>query len=337
MRTQPCFTDSRLAARLEKADVGALASAFFPHGTRQALEIISDLYCWQFVFDDLIEDLAARDLVAAANRQFGLQRLLDAPESPIPEDDPFAEALTDIRRRFIQSAPTTVWRRWIELNRAFCTGVTWACIYRATNTVPSFDEFAVLRPLDAGAPNSGAALIELAEGFAVPDDHLDHPYVRTVADLLGTILSWDNDICSYLVETEGNLERINLVAVLAHHLGISPRKAVIEAIHLRNRAMWCYLRHRENNPFNVNDGTSHAAVLRYVSSMDHLIPGNLHWSIDRTHRYRASRPALALTLHTSPTDRLNGHDLTRPIEAPALRWWWTGLRHQPGRERRPNP
>ncbi|MFI1963204.1 hypothetical protein ACH429_03540 [Streptomyces pathocidini] len=323
MRAQPCFADNKLAAGVAQADVGALVSAFFPHGRREALEAISDLYCWQFVFDDLIESLARHDLTEAANRQFGFLRRLEAPESSVLAHDPFADAYLDIVRRLEQLAPPGVWQRWIGLNRSFSIGVIWACIYRATGTVPPFDTFNTLRPLDAGAPNSGAVLIELAEGFAVPDDQLNHPYIRTVTDLTGTILSWDNDICSYLAETERQLEQINLVTVLAHHHKIGPREAAVKAIHLRNRAMWCYLRLREHSPFR--DVPGHATVRRYVSSLDQLIPGNLHWSIDRSHRYRTHHPALGLTRHARSTNHLDGQDLTLPIESPTLRWWWEGL------------
>ncbi|WP_280316852.1 terpene synthase family protein [Nocardia wallacei] len=322
MRSRPCFA-GRVSARLERADVGGLASAFFPHGKQEALEAISDFFCWGFAFDDLIESLATSDLAEAADRQFGLLRVLDAPESALPTADPFTEAFIDIARRFARLAAPAVWRRWIGHTRSFAIGVIWACVYRAADRVPRFDEFAVLRPLDAGAPNNGAVLVELAEGFAVPDDQLEHPYLRTVTDILGTILSWDNDICSYLVESEGSLERINLVTVLARHHGISARAAVAEAIHLRNRAMWCYLRHRNNDPFVGRPG--HDIVRGYVNSLDNLISGNLHWSMAHTSRYHTAAPLLDLTLHTCPADDLGDRDLTRPIESPGLRWWWAEL------------
>lgn len=308
----------RIRSRLEHVKGGSLAAYQYPDGNLQAVQAIGTLHCWGFVFDDVIEHSAADQLTSVADRHFGLVRFTDRPECAVLADDPFARAFREIWNRFKELSSPAVFRRWVEHNRRFALGVVWGCIYRQAGLVPTPDTVTSIRLLDAGGPNYGTGLIELANGFEVPADDIAHPDVRLLTDIVDVILAWDNDIYSYSTEVEHEIDHINVVTALTRHEALSPPQALVEAVRLRNRAMWCYLRHRDRVRTSADRTLS-----RYLTGLDHQLRGHLDWVLGATHRYdtrHAGRPALSL--YEQPTDSILGCDLTRPVELPTVRWWW---------------
>ncbi|GAA5174923.1 hypothetical protein GCM10023321_79820 [Pseudonocardia eucalypti] len=318
MRCRGLCPDDQALAKLARINCGGLVARLFPTGTEHALETITKFCYWGFVLDDIVEALAHESLLTVTDRHLRLMRLLDAPHSTVLTDDPFAQAFREIRASIGELASPAVYRRWIELHRGFTLGVLWAAAYRQAETVPDPDAVTLIRPADAGASSYGIGLMEAAGDFEVPAEKLDRPDVRLLVDITSVILAWDNDIYSCFREAERPVQSINLVSALARHRDLDPRCALAEAIRMRNRAMYSYLRHRSRFP---DDGDQ--PLHRYVRGLDHQIRGNLDWGLHATHRYlTTSNGSPALALCERPSRRIHGHDLTEPVDLPSIRWWW---------------
>jgi hypothetical protein len=309
---------SRVLDKLAAANVGGLVARSFPTGREEALEAIAKLHLWGFVFDDEVERMAGHDLAKVADTHYGLMRILDAPRSTAMDDQPHAAAFRHITEHFHRLARPAVWRRWIDRNRSFASGVIWSCAYRQAGEVPTPDNLTTMRMQDAGCSSYGTALIEVAGDFEVPAGLLHHEEVRTITDIAEVLLAWDNDIYSYSAEAEQQLNDISLVEALAVHHHLTPYQALHRAIRLRNRAMWRYLERRRNLSLPADP-----ELLRYLTGLDQMISGHLDWGLGSTGRYDTSRPAPRLALQTTPASREQQLDLNRPVDLPTLRWWWT--------------
>jgi terpene synthase-like protein len=318
-----CQND-RIRAKLAHADVGDLVCRFFPYGTEQALKTIAKFHCFGFAFDDVVETAAKDRLSAVTDQHFGMVRMLEAPNCTVLANDPYARALREITGELAALGLPAAYRRWTEMGCGFAAGVVWAAVHRQAGSVPNPDTVSTIRPLDAGSFSYGIGLMELAGGFEVAEQDLGRPEVGLLADIASVILPWDNDIQSYHMEVERNVENINLVTSLVQHNHLDPAHALVQAIRMRNQAMWCYLEHRDR--LELVPG---APLQRYVAGLDHLIRGNLDWG-NATSRY-ITKPAdnSRLSLCEQPTREIDGHDLTEPLDLPSIRWWWTDLREEP--------
>jgi hypothetical protein len=310
--------DPRRRARIDGINMGALMGAFFPDADVAALEAITKYNLWVFAVDDVIEELASRDLVQSTNLQGRLMRVLDAPRCAVGNDDPHCIALRDIHGWFSQINSRAVVDRWIEYWRVFMFGVAWGCAYRQKDTVPTPDDFTTIRLQDVGAGCTVVALIELAGGFEVPAEELARDDVQTLIDIMSVIAGWDNDIYSYSAEAENGIDHINFVTSLAVHHSLTTSQALRKAIHMRNRAMWRYLDLRSKLELPQEQ-----PLYRFLATLDHLVRASLDWGMNMTQRYDfAKHRAPTLTLHEEPASHIDGYDITQPVDLPSIRWWW---------------
>jgi hypothetical protein len=315
--------NNHLRARLERADIGGLAGRLFPEGSTMAVEVLAKYHLWGFAFDDLIENLAANQLVRVVDEHGRLMRMLDVPPRVMRDGDPHAVSFREIYEWFAQLASPAVLRRWIGQTRVFQAGVVWGCVYRYVDAIPNPDSTTIIRMQDAGGGGYGTGLVELAGGFEMPEEELTRDDVQVLTDITHVLLAWDNDIYSYSAEVANEVEQINLVTALAVHGSPTTHQALTQAIQMRNRAMWCYLEHRKRLRSPEDRSTR-----RYLQGLDHLLRGNLDWGIGLTRRYDTTDPtAPTLALHEEPATQIDGCNLTEPIELPSIRWWWDTITH----------
>jgi hypothetical protein len=308
----------RTLTTLANADIGGFIGRLFPSGNEAALEAITKLHLWGFAFDDEIEVLAAKELTKAMDQHGQLMRMLDIPRQWTPGENIYADVFREISEDLRDLAAPAVWRRWVDRNRAFTLGVVWGCAYRQAGTIPTPDRVTTIRMQDAGGGSYATGLVELAGGFEVPVHDLMRAEVRALTDMTEVILAWDNDIYSYFSETEKHVEDINLVTSLVEHGSLNAQQALIEAMRMRNRVMWCYLRYRREFPAPPGD-----PLHRYLTGLDDLIRGHLDWALRRTRRYDIDGlDTTWLTVSEADVSHGGDYDLTEPVELPTIRWWW---------------
>ncbi|MEU6554400.1 hypothetical protein ABZ915_29635 [Streptomyces sp. NPDC046915] len=307
------FTHDGMREQMVRARAAEWVCRIAPHGDRHRLQIVSDWTHLGFAIDDHRFD--AGPLVdrpeALIPLMMRLMPHLDHPEGPVG-DDPFSIGFRDLSTRARSSAPARVVRRWVEGNMEWFFAVACLTAHRVAGAMPSLSEYVNLGPRDR-AMNLTGSLIELAEGTCLPDAERESPAVRAVTQAANMLVTIGNDLFSLNRETEHDVLESNFVGVLQHERDCTTEQAVREVVALHDRVMCRYLTLREEI-----EPTATAAVRRHLSQLDHLIRGNLEWSVrvPRYHDDSAAEPVVSPWAE-APSDAL---PTAPPI--PAIAWWW---------------
>lgn len=306
--------------------LGTRSAEFYARFTPQAivenLQAAAHWVYWGFAFDDARCDggpLSTRvgEFLPMACR---LQRVLEVPHEPVPDDDVFAVALRDIGQRFRECATPVQVRRFNEAHRTWLMGVAWQISNRASDYMPDLDEYVSLRMCSAGGPPT-LAMLEIANGTEVPARDMDSLSVRALTEMTWLVAALDNDLHSYQREMSGGYTEQNIINVYLHHDSCSVGEAHERAVALRDRVMRRFLLLREHLLL-----TAGPALETYLRGLGHAIRGNIDWGVkaprytgledSATHRdeeLSGRRPGWA----DGPSDTT-----VQPPGIPAIKWWW---------------
>jgi Terpene synthase family 2, C-terminal metal binding len=307
------FEREGLRDRMVRTHAAEWASRIAPFGERRRLQIVSDWTHLGFAIDDCRFDAGPlvdqpADLIPS---MMGLMPHLDHPEAPTG-DDLFARGLRDLSVRARACAPAAVVRNWVEGNMEWFFAVACLTSYRAAGTMPSLAAYVDLGPRDRAMKLTGS-LIELAEGTFLPHDERESPPVRAVTQAANLLVTIGNDLFSFAKEAEHGVLESNIVGVIGHEDGCEPEQAVRKAVALHDQIMCRYLTLRRRI-----GSTAGEELLCHLSQLDHLIRGNLEWSL-RVPRYRhpaGSRPP------GPPFARTPSDTTATAPPIPAIAWWW---------------
>lgn len=317
--------DERARKRLMATNSAEFYGRITPEGLEERLQIAADWCYWGFAFDDIwsYESQAMErsdELIALIGR---LLRMLETRDARLCEGTPLLAALHDVARRFSSCASPTQMRRWVEAHRLWLFGMAQRRSFQAGGSTPRLDAYLTMRLHDCGgAPCT--AMIDIVDGVEVPSHDMDRPGVRALTEATWLIAALDNERVSHTKEIQGEGPVQNLVDVLMHQRGCSPEQAHQETIALRDRMMCLFLRLHEQIAAEASP-----PLLRYVTDLGHLIPGNIEWSL-KTARYTTVYGAGAAPIGTvsltggdwalEPSD---GHP--EPLPFPSIAWWWDQL------------
>ncbi|MGW2832960.1 terpene synthase family protein [Streptomyces sp. NPDC001286] len=290
-------------------------SRLAPHGTGDGLQIASDwVYCG-FTLDDALFDLGPTnrkpdEVVPIVLR---LLHVADHPETD-PGPDPFMRALRDLSLRIRAVASPTVVRRWADGNAEWFLAATGMAGYRARGSAPTLAEYVTSGPRDRGAKAS-MALIETAEGTCLPDNVMEQRVVRAATQAAYLLVTIGNDLYSFRRESTVGIPVSNIVGVLMREHRSTPDRAAVEAVHLHDRVMVCYLALRERLMRRATP-----ELRTYLTQLDHYVRGNHEWShsVPRYHDEfgGTGAPDAPLWADTPSTPHLEAPPL------PAIAWWW---------------
>jgi hypothetical protein len=303
--------DPERRAQLVEMNAGEWVCRAAPHGTYEGLQIFSDSVCFDLAFDDAYLDAGpmSRDPGQLVRYLMGYVHAMDNPEAR-DGMDPVAAAYRDIVRRQRAYASPVVLRRRIEGATQWYFAAVSVVAYRALGAVPTLNEYLICGPRDRACRMS-VADIEMAERTELPDAEMDSPHIRALTQAACTLETFDNDLFSFARETRQRAIESNLISVLAHRRGIPAQQAVTDAVALRDRIMCLYLELRDQSLAHAS-----AEVKRYLDQLDHLVRGNLDWSL-AVPRYGKETGALGAGIAVGPSD---GTMSAPPI--PAIAWWW---------------
>ncbi|MEU1932858.1 glutamate dehydrogenase [Streptomyces coeruleorubidus] len=316
-------TDRALYAATRSADFYA---RFAPHADPDRLWIAACWVYWGFAFDDARcdEGPLAADPAAFATTAFSVQRALEVP-GHLHCADPYVAAVHEIGELFRAAAGPVQNRRFQQAHRAWLTGVQWQIGNRATGRMPDLDDYLSMRLHSAGGGPT-YAMLEIANGFDVPDREMDSPAVRALTEMAMMVASLDNDHHSRLRETSRRQTEQNIFNVLMTRHGYSPRQAVDEAVAVRDAVLERFLSLRDRVHPRASSPLRH-----YLTDLGHGIRGNIEWGL-RVPRYlspdgvapaqRARIPAQTATSHWTDTPRTSWQD---PRRLPSIAWWWNDL------------
>ncbi|MFE7272521.1 terpene synthase family protein [Streptomyces sp. NPDC057623] len=300
----------RLAAVLN-----GMAGRLAPHGSREKVQLLSDLLLWFLNFDDLADEgaLAGRpdELLGLMLR---LQRTLDAPGLPI-DQRPHTLALHEIRLRLDEIMPAQV-EHWVTEMRGFFLAEAHRAVANTDTNSRRYDvSDHVLNRLYAGGALAVVALLPGVEGIVLPPWARGNPRFQALAEIAACISVWDSDLFSYPKELQNDTKINNIVHVLLRAREVTEQEAVTAAVAMRNQLM--------DRFFSLSSAAADDETLpvaRYARCLAQYLRGALDWYLLTT-RYQApaGRSTLLPDVCDSPAPPT---DLRTPMGIPSIAWWW---------------
>ena len=275
--------DPAVRCRLRATRSARLAGRVGPRATLQGLLLNSDWMTWLFLFDDGFCDESETGSCPAAVSGLAAQVLTvvetgDAPPRATEQVRPFLAALADLRARLARLATPGQLARFTAEVTGYLLALTWEAAHRETAAPADLTEYRVMRRRSGAVPTC-LALIEVINGFELPD-RLRGPVAFAEAnDAVADITSWANDILSYPKELQRSTHVLSLPAVLAHQRGLSAAQALGEAARLHDARVFAYQELEA-----ALRAQQEPLVRRYLADLRSWIAGNLAWSYE-TGRY----------------------------------------------------
>ncbi len=265
--------ESKWMERAHRARMAWFVAGFYPEAGLDELCLASDYIHWAFGLDD------TGDESAVGHRPERLLELFDQFEDVFlgqgTPTHPSALALADIVERLSRIATAEQMRAFHEGNRAYFGAMLWEANNRHGNLIPEEGMYRMLRPA-AGAAPPFFALIEPMEKIALSEAARECVPLLTMARLAGEIMCWINDVLSYEKErAQGDVH--NLAFVYEHHRGLSPARALAEAVGFSNASVADFLEQQEQIP--SFGGAQDAEVKRYVATLRSMIRVTLDWTL----------------------------------------------------------
>lgn len=295
-----------------------------PHGAPDPLLLFIEWNYWAFAVDDW-QDSGTRAVSTAliADHSARLIRAVEAPGSATLPPGPATAALDDLVGRTWTMLTPFQRRRFADGVRDWLLGAGWQTANSERGVMPSLNDFATIAVLANGTRFS-LAFSDIANGSQLPPDVLYSAPVQAVTEAAGFLVNSDNDLFSYAKDDHHELSEQNLVNVIAHQDGCSPKEALPKAVAFRDRVMTLFLRLREQLA-----KTADSDLGRYLDSLGHYVSGSITW-MSTAPRYASPRnrhplpvpgAVCPVTYRDTPSD--SG---TEPPAVPSIAWWWAQLK-----------
>lgn len=278
------LTDPATRRRLVGTRSARLAGRVSPRATLPGLLLNTDWQTWMFLFDDAFCDES--EFGARPPAMIGLAAqvlaVLETGQVPPPgESGPvgaFLAALADLRDRLAALATPGQLARFTAAVTGYLLALTWEAKHREAGVPATLREYQVMRR-HSGAVPTCLALIEVVNGFELPERVVRQAGLGEVSAAAADVTSWANDILSYPKEVRRSAHVLSLPAVLAREHGIPAAQALREAAALYEERIRAYQELEapllaEGNPL----------VNMYLADLRAWIAGNLAWSYE-TGRY----------------------------------------------------
>ncbi|EJD04498.1 terpenoid synthase [Fomitiporia mediterranea MF3/22] len=215
------FSDHR-RDRLNTINIELFGAYTYPYADAEALRIVTDFVMILFALDEFT-DLQDQDGAKATSDIFvnALNGVSGNDNSPI------ALFTKDFMARLSRIASPEVRERFVTHCSAYIDACTREAGWRATNKIPSFEEYTHLRR-DNGGAQTTFDLIEAVLGVTlrVPADVFEDPNFQLLHCSMNDMICLANDIYSYPMEIADGIEQVNAITTIKHEKAISPQEAV---------------------------------------------------------------------------------------------------------------
>ncbi|UGY94446.1 terpene synthase family protein [Streptomyces gobiensis] len=294
-----------------------------PHGDPDPLLLFIEWNYWANAVDDWHDSGAnATSTAGIADHSVRLIRALEAPGSAMLPPGPLTAALDDLVARTRAMLTPFQLRRFADGTRDWLFGAGWQTANAERGVMPALNDFATMT-VSTNGTRFTLAFSDISNGIQLSPEVLYSAPVQALTDAAGFIVSSDNDLFSYAKEDHHDLPEQNLVNVLAHRNGCSPKEALPEAVAIRDRVMTLFLRLREQLAQDADPELN-----RYLESLGHYLSGCLAW-MNTAPRYASPRnrnplpvpgATYSITYRDTPTD-----PSPDPVPIPSIAWWWNQL------------
>ncbi|MGW8952707.1 terpene synthase family protein [Streptomyces sp. NPDC055709] len=299
------------------------SARIIPYGDVEPLLLFIQWNYWANAVDDWQDSgSTAISTAAIADHSVRLARAIEAPGSAMLPPGPLTAALDDLVARTRAMLTPFQLRRFTEGARDWLFGAGWQAACAERGVMPGLNDFAAVGALANGTRFS-LTWSDAANGIDLPPDVLYSAPLQALTDAAGFIVSADNDLFSYNKDDDQEPWEQNLINVLAHQDGCSPREALPAAVALRDRVMMLFIRLRAQLARDADQQLG-----RYLDALGHYIAGSIEWQ-NQAPRYASPRNrnelpvqgvSFGITYRDTPSDAS-----TEPPSVPALAWWWQQL------------
>ncbi|MDN3296967.1 hypothetical protein QWM81_23560 [Streptomyces ficellus] len=298
-------------------------SRIIPYGDVEPMVLFAQWNYWAFAMDDWQDSGGPAGRTAAmADHGARFVRAVEAPGSGMLPPGPRTAALEDLVVRTRAMLTPFQLRRFTEGIRDWLFGEAWQSANTERGVMPGLNDFAAMRTSVNGTRFT-LTWCEVANGIDLPADVLYSPPVQALTDAAGFIVSCDNDVFSYNKDDHQEPWEQNLINVLAHHHGCTPREALPAASALRDRVVTLFVRLRDRLARDADE-----QLHRYMGCLEHWIAGDAEYH-NRAPRYASPRnrnhlPVEGASYDVAWSDTPSDPGV-EPPPIPALAWWWRQL------------
>ncbi|MBT2511132.1 hypothetical protein J7I98_36020 [Streptomyces sp. ISL-98] len=316
----PDATERAWARAIHNAD---FVGRVIPVGNAETLLLFIEWNYWAWAIDDWHDSGTGTGRTAdVTDHSIRVLRSLEAPGSAMLAAGPLNAALSDlVERTRAMFTPSQLHQLCVGA-RDWLYGASWQTANAERRIMPTLNDFAAVR-ISINGTRFSLAFSETANGIRLPPDVQYSPSVQALTDAAGFIVSCDNDLFSYALDDHNDPPSQNLVNVLAHHTGRTPKEALPTAVAIRDRAMTLFVNLREQLAQDAD-----VELRRYLDALGNYISGCIRWMCAAP-RYASPRNRNALpvpgayydiTWRDTPSDAA-----TEPLNIPAVSWWWKQL------------
>ncbi|WKX69376.1 hypothetical protein [Streptomyces sp. XD-27] len=277
--------DEEEAARFSAIGAGELAARIAPWGTAVQAQLGADMLMWLFAFDDVFCDEGQLSHDPAGLGVLIADLMRTAQTGVARADEPFMNALADLRERLAGLGSGVQVGRWITTLRDYLAYQVWEAGHRVRGTFPSLGAYLVARISNGSMPVC-VNMLDVTNGYEAPLPELEVPAVRALSEMCAALVGYDNDLISHAKESQRCGDGLNLVDAVAREGG-----GLAETVALRDRVMVRYMDLREETLAGASP-----TVASWVRDLDGWIRGNLDWGIGSA-RYSGSSAVVG----TAPT------------------------------------
>ncbi|MEV5846996.1 (-)-alpha-amorphene synthase [Streptomyces sp. NPDC051985] len=260
--------DPDVAAMIARTRPAQLASYNSPTMDSDLLQIMANQIAYQFVFDDLAEDIGRHSpgrLVPMLCESVAILRDGRAPSTPL------GAALADLQRQVRERCTPAQAARWAWKSREYVHGLLYEAVAQAQPCLVPAGHCIAIRSLTAGV-EPFYPLSEAAQPQELSPSELHHPVVQRLGRLSADAAVWIPDLFSAVKEQcAGGM--INLALAHQRQHRCSLQVAVLLAIQQINGTIEEF----QKLYAEIEPELSPAGV-GYVEGMSGWIRGCYHWS-----------------------------------------------------------
>ena len=264
--------------RFQEANFSHMQGRTYPTGSLDGLRLGNEWCIWLFMHDDHCDEAqVGKDPVKLADYHSSILEVLhhQTPLSPY-EHGALVYCLVDIVRRGGIIGGDNWIHRFLYYVQDYFDGCQWEAQNRATNTVPSVEEYIIGRDKSSAVQSCIECGDLTADLLDLPDEIRYHKDVQQLRLLTNRVVSWVNDM--YSMDKEYKSDDIhNLVILLHHQYNISLQEAMIGAGDIVNQTVQDFILLEANLP---SFGAKYDVILKRQGNevLKSWMRGNLEWS-----------------------------------------------------------
>ncbi|KAI1795405.1 terpenoid synthase [Ganoderma leucocontextum] len=249
------------------------AGMSFPDADVSHLETCIAFFLWAFSFDDLSDEGALQSKPEA--HQVGVDISMEVLRNPMapPPNFPYAAMLHDIWRRFRATASPGACNRFFRAVESWMNSQVEQARNRATDEIPSVEEFIILRRRTIGGPIV-EAMVEYSLDLQIPEHVWDHPILQEMSKAVIDIMTWPNDLCSFNKEqADGDFQNLVFCIMIEHDCDL--QTAVDVLTDMLSQRVVDYERYRAQLPSFGPEVD--AELARYNKALEQYTQGTVVW------------------------------------------------------------